>query len=169
MLSVPRGETERRKYQSRFRWQVVFETILGHAKSLCIWGLPFYATRMSEPLALVLGQRGVIASQLTQRLEQLHYRVKVISNPSELAGIAEQHQAMIVLADAEDTSIELLTAINRLHLSPATSHIPIIAFARDMNESLQGQLTAKGATMSVPETAVLDHLPQLLSRALEIP
>lgn len=124
---------------------------------------------MSEPLALVLGQRGVIGTQLSQRLEALRYRVKVIANPAELAAIAGQEHAMIALVDVEGFAPDVLAAVSELHSAATTAHIPIIAFARELDDATQAQLTARGAAIAVTEAAVLEHLPQLLNRALEIP
>jgi CheY-like chemotaxis protein len=124
---------------------------------------------MSEPLALVLGQRGVIALQLNERLEALRYRVKMIASPAELAPTAENIRAMVVLADCEGLSVEVLAAIAQLRANPATAHIPVIAFTREAADEAQARLTASGATAVVTEAAVLDHLPQLLNRALELP
>lgn len=91
-----------------------------------------------------------------------------VSVPADLVAAAESQKAMIVLADVEGLSHAVVSAIQTLRGNAATSHIPVIAFARELDDPAQGSLVAKGATIAVTESAVLGHLSQLLNRALEV-
>lgn len=122
---------------------------------------------MNEPLALLLCERGVITSQLAQRLEAVRYRY-ASTRAADLVGSAESQQAMIVIADVEGLPMPVINALGQLRANPATAHIPVIAFAKEAGDSLQADLVAKGATLVANEAAVLSHLSQLLDRALEI-
>ena len=123
---------------------------------------------MNEPLALLLCARALIATQLAQRLEGLRYRLVSISNPAELASVSENQRPMVVLADVDGLPEPVLSAVEQLRQHTATAHIPVIAFARETDDTLQAVLVAKGATVVVNESAILSHLPQLLDRALDI-
>ena len=62
----------------------------------------------------------------------------------------------------------MLAALTELRAQPTTAHIPVIGFAREVDDATQATAVARGATMVVTEAAILSHLPQLLERALEI-
>jgi len=117
---------------------------------------------------MLLCERGVIASQVAERLEGIRYRLAVISKAAELVASAEAQHAMVVLVDVEGLAAPAVPAIEQLRAHPATAHIPVIAFAKETDDTLQAALVAKGATLVANEAAVLSHLAQLLDRALEI-
>ena len=123
---------------------------------------------MNEPLALLLCERGLIATPLAQRFEGLRYRLLTGGRPADLAGTAAMEKPMVILADLEGRAELVLAALTQLRASPETSHIPVIAFAREVDDAMQAAAVARGATMVVTEAAILSHLPQLLGRALEI-
>lgn len=123
---------------------------------------------MNEPLALLLCARGLIATQLAQRLEGLRYRMLVISNPAELTSTSESQRPMVVFADVDGLPQPVIAAVEQLRGNVSTAHIPVVAFARETDDASQATLVAKGATIVVNESAILSHLPQLLDRALDI-
>ena len=137
-------------------------------ETLCLFPPPSYLRRVNEPLALLLCERGLIATQLAQRLEGLRYRLVAISNPSELVTLAESQRPMVVLVDVDGLPEPAVSSVEQLRSNSATAHIPVIAFARETDDSVQAALVAKGATIVVNEAAVLSHLPQLLDRALDV-
>jgi len=66
------------------------------------------------------------------------------------------------------TSRNICGAIATLRSTPATAHLPVIAFApEDAPQSLAAALKA-GANIAVNETAVTNYLPQLIDQALQI-
>ena len=127
-----------------------------------------YLRRVNEPLAILLSSRGLIATQLGERLEALRYRKMVIAEPLQLRPTAEAEHAMIVFADLEGNEEAVAAAVQLLRTDPGTAHIPAIGFRREMNEGAQNALISRGFTVVVSESAILNHLPQLLDRALDI-
>jgi len=123
---------------------------------------------VNAPLALLLGSRGRLLVPLTARLEALGYRVATLANPVELVTRAELDQAMVVLADLEADRLAVLRAVELLRANPATAHIPVLTFARELDEAGQTAALARGATAAVTDDALLEHLPHLLERALEV-
>lgn len=138
-------------------------------KTHCFFRVSSYLRRVNEPLALLLCERGLIATQLAQRLEGMRYRLVALANPAELAVTAETQRAMVVLVDVDGLPERALLAVAQLRAHTPTAHIPVIAFARETDDALQAMLAARGVTVVVNESAVLGHLPQLLDRALDVP
>jgi CheY-like chemotaxis protein len=117
---------------------------------------------------MLLCERGLVAVPLTQRLEDLRYRIAAISKPDALVADAEDERPLIVLADFETARDAVATAVEHLRANPPTAHIPVVGFAREVDDATQAALVARGATMVVSDAAILSHLGQLLSRALEV-
>jgi len=104
-------------------------------------------------------------SQLVNRLQDLHYRVQVLSDPAQLMDFAQDGGPMVVFADLVGN--EISAAIGRLKQNRETAHIPIIAFADDKEVQLQDAARQAGANLVVTDGAVLAHLPQLIEQALQ--
>jgi CheY-like chemotaxis protein len=127
------------------------------------------ADGMTQPLALVLYEKLLPGSQLVNRLQDLNYRVQVISDPANLVTSAEHIKPMIVLADLAAMPSDVCAALTHLKANPTTNHLPVIAFcAEHTGTDLQVQAQAAGATLVVSDTALLNHLPQCLDQALQI-
>ena len=123
---------------------------------------------MMQPLALVVYEKLLPGSQLVNRLQDLNYRVQVIPDAEKLPEVAENTTPMLVLADLDATRENVTPAIARLHQHPATKHIPVIAFAEREDPALFQEAQAAGAILVVTDTAILNHLPQLLEQALRL-
>lgn len=123
---------------------------------------------MTEPLALLLSSRGLIATQLAERLEVLNYRMATIANPAELVTIASKEQAMVILADMEGREEAVIAAVTNLRGNQGTEHIPVIGFKKELDEASQTELSGRGFAVAVNDQAVLSHLSLLLERALDI-
>ena len=123
---------------------------------------------MTQPLALVLYEKLLPGSQLVNRLQDLKYRVQTVTDPDALVACAQQERPMLVLADLVSTRNNVCGAIGNLRQNPDTQHIPVIAFAPDHAEDLQAAARTAGAALVASETAVLNHLPQLLEQALRV-
>lgn len=122
---------------------------------------------MIEPLALVLYEKILPGTRLVSLLQDLHYRVKTLHDPDSLPETAVKEMPMLVLADLEPWSDRLLRGIAALKSNASTEHIPVVVFAADARiESAPAPVV--GATLTVSETAVLNHLPQLLEQALQL-
>jgi PleD family two-component response regulator len=123
---------------------------------------------MTQPLALVVYERLLPGSQLINRLQDLKYRVQAVTDTTTLVACAQQERPMLVLADLVSTRKDILDAIRRLKQNPETQHIPVIAFAPEEDADAQSAAADAGAALVVSETAILNHLPQLLDQALQV-
>jgi CheY-like chemotaxis protein len=123
---------------------------------------------VNQPLALVFYESLLPGTQLVNRLQDLGYRVATASNPAQLLASAIQDKPMLVLADLASRTYNVPEAIGQLRQNPATSHLPVIAFAKDENEKSQEAARTAGATLVVNDTAILSHLQQFLDQALQL-
>ena len=123
---------------------------------------------MMQPLALVVYEKLLPGSQLVNRLQDLNYRVQAIPDADKLVEVAEHSTPMLVLADLESTRKNVTPAISRLRQNPATKHVPVIAFTERDDAGVLQDAQAAGATLVVTDTAILNHLPQLLEQALRV-
>lgn len=121
---------------------------------------------MVQPLAIVLNDRVVVGAQLEQKLEGLDYRVKVSDDPGGLSALAVELKPLVVLVDlAKGANLE---AASRLLKQPDTRHVPVIGYAPDVRAELQSQANQAGISIVVTDSAILQHLKQLLDQALQI-
>jgi CheY-like chemotaxis protein len=123
---------------------------------------------MTQPLALVLYEKLLPGTQLVNRLQDLKYRVQAVPNPDALVACARQEKPLIVFADLYSSRQNVVQALLELRQEPNTQHIPVIAFASEQAAETQAAARDAGATLVVPDTAVVNHLPQLLEQALHI-
>jgi CheY-like chemotaxis protein len=123
---------------------------------------------MTQPLALVVYEKLLPGSQLVNRLQDLKYRVRPVTDASLLLACARQEKPMIVLADVVSSSWDVCGVVAQLKQDPETRHIPVIAIAPDDAEETQESARKAGATLVVSDTAVLTHLPQFLEQALQV-
>ena len=128
----------------------------------------FQSAVMTEPLALVCYEKLMPGSQLVNRLQDLNYRVETISDPSLLVQSAEEAKPLLVVADVESGRQDILSAIGNLKQNSATKHLPVIGFSREDTAELRTSAASCGITLLVTEAAIMNHLPQLLERALEL-
>ena len=122
---------------------------------------------MTSPLAIVFHERLMPGSQLANRLRDLNYRVLTLDNPARLVATAQRETPLLLFIDLA-TPGDVCGAIARLKSEPATSHLPVIAFAPDSGPALLDAAQKAGANFAVTETAVISHLPQLLEQALHL-
>ena len=118
------------------------------------------------PLAIVFYEDLMPGSQLVNRLQDLQYRVQAVTDPGELVAGAGSSGPMLILVDLVSTRADICALIRQLRSNPATAHVPVIAFADDAEEALQGAARAAGATVVVADSAILTHLLQFIERAL---
>ena len=123
---------------------------------------------MTQPLALVLYEKLLPGSQIVNRLQDLNYRVQAIAEASRLVECAEQAKPLLVLADLESKRDNVCAVLAQLKQNAATKHLPVIAFCPEAAVELQAAAQAAGATLVVGETAILNHLPQILDQALQV-
>lgn len=123
---------------------------------------------VTQPLALLLYEDLMPGSQLVNRLQDLHYRVQPLADATQMAESARSTRPMLILADLASTRADVCAAIAQLRKDPVTTHVPVIAFTDEGAEQLQAAGRQAGATLVVTDSAVLNHLPQLLEQALHL-
>jgi CheY-like chemotaxis protein len=134
--------------------------------SFAIYRLAIQTPDVTTPLAIVFYEDLMPGSQLVNRLQDLQYRVQVVTDPGELVAVAGSAGPMLILADLVSTRADICALIQQLRRNPVTAHVPVIAFADDAEEALQGSARAAGATVVVADSAILTHLVQFIERAL---
>jgi CheY-like chemotaxis protein len=102
------------------------------------------------------------------RLQDLNYRVRAVTDSTTLLAVARQEKPMLVLADLESTKNDICKVIAELRADASTQHIPVIAVAKEGNPNLLKAAEAAGATLVAGEAAILGHLTQFLDRALMV-
>jgi PleD family two-component response regulator len=121
-----------------------------------------------EPLALLMYQKLLPGSQLVNRLQDLNYRVQTVGTPADLAKSALAFKPMVVLVDLGAFDSELLQEVHRLRELEETRHLPVIGFGTASGLGAETTALAAGVTMVVSESAILSHLSQCLTKALEL-
>jgi CheY-like chemotaxis protein len=122
---------------------------------------------MVQPLAMVCYERIMPGSQLVNRLQDLGYRVIVVSNPALIITTAQRESPLILLVDLE-TCGDVCGAIAQIKADGATQHLPVIAFAPDSRSELLATAQKSGATLAVGDSLASGHLPALLQQALQV-
>lgn len=123
---------------------------------------------MTQPLALVLYEKLLPGTQLVNRLQDLNYRVLAVTDADSLVACAEQEKPMLVIADLVSTQRNVCAAIGKLRHHETTKHIPVIAFGPESQAELQQAALDAGAALVTAESAILNHLPELLEQALDV-
>ena len=145
---------------------------LSEARKRCAKNFAFspskpHAGGVIQPLALVFYERLMPGSQLVNRLQDLNYRVLALSDETRLLATAQRESPLLLFVDLV-TARDICGAIATLRSTPATAHLPVIAFApEDAPHSLAAALKA-GANIAVNETAVTNYLNQFIDQALQI-
>ncbi len=123
---------------------------------------------MTEPLALVVYEKLLPGTQLVNRLQDLKYRVKAITDARTLIECARREKPLIILADVFSSRGDICQTITGLRKDRDAQHIPVIAFAADEPAELQKAAREAGATLVVSDTAIVNHLSQFLEQALKV-
>lgn len=123
---------------------------------------------MTRPLALICYEKLLPGSQVANRLQDLGYRVRAISDAATLVACTEQEKPLVVLVDLDSPQKRMCEVIAKVRKKPAVKHVPVIAFAREEETELQTAARAAGATLVVSEAGLLDQLPELLDQALQV-
>jgi CheY-like chemotaxis protein len=123
---------------------------------------------VTQPLALLLYEKLLPGTQLVNRLQDLGYRVQTLDAPALLSQTAMVERPIIVLTDLVFRHGGVCEAISELMQSPATNHIPVLAFAGEKDVAIQEKAREAGARLVVNEAALVQHLPQFLERTLAL-
>lgn len=120
---------------------------------------------VTQPLAIVFHERLMPGSQLVNRLQDMNYRVLAADNPATLATSVKLETPLLVFLDLKAPG-DILGIITAIKGDEATAHVPIIAFAPDAELPLTEAAKTAGANLAVADSAVANHLPQLIDQAL---
>lgn len=107
-------------------------------------------------------------TQLVNRLEDLRYRVQVVSSTEELLSVAATAGPMLIFVDLVSKRADICELIRKLRAAETTVHIPLIGFADEAEQALQAAATQAGATLVVTDAAIILHLKQFIDRALQV-
>jgi CheY-like chemotaxis protein len=151
-----------------FVWFVYFVVKTVGAKVFAFFPANPHAGRMTQPLALVFYEKLMPGSQLVNRLQDLNYRVQAVNDLSSFQRCAQSEGPMLVFVDLESKESDVCQAIAALKADAATQHVPVVAFASERAMELQAAAQKAGAKLVVSETALLDHLPELLNQVLQV-
>ena len=120
-----------------------------------------------KPLAILVYDRVMPGGQLANRLQDLLYRVQTLGDVSQLVETAQREKPLLVFIDLA-TAGDVAAVIKTLKTTPATEHLPIIGFAPEPAAKLIAAAETAGADLAVGDSAVVNHLPQLIERALHL-
>jgi len=123
---------------------------------------------MTQPLALVFYEKLLPGTQLSNRLQDLGYRVTPVGDVDSLLKQAAESHPMLVIADLLAKKSQVALTIKALRENPATRHLPIIGYCGDKEDRLKKEALSAGANFVVDESVLLNHLPQFLEQALHI-
>ena len=122
---------------------------------------------MTQPLALVFYEKLMPGSQLVNRLQDMNYLVRVVSDLASFQESARAEGPLLAIVDLAGGDA-VCRAIAVLKADAATQHIPIIAFAGERATALQAAAQKAGATLVVGEATIANYLPELLNQALQV-
>lgn len=122
---------------------------------------------MSKPLALVYYSNLLPGSQLSNRLQDLGYRVQSLENISLLTPDCEREKPLVVVAEFLPATVAS-AAVTELKNNPATRHIPVLAFSSVHDPATQALAKESGVTLLAGNAAITEQLPQLLDQILQV-
>lgn len=123
---------------------------------------------MTSPLAILFYEDILPGTQLVNRLQDLRYRVQVVTTSEEFLSVAATAGPMLIVADLVSKRADVCDLIRKLRANPATAHIPLIGFADEAETQLLANATQAGATLVVSDAAIGLHLNQFIERALQV-
>jgi CheY-like chemotaxis protein len=123
---------------------------------------------MMKPLAFVCSENMVLGNQLVNRLQDLGYRVEVISDGTQLSTQTASALPFVIICDLVSRGIDLVPAIRGLKQNEATGHIPVIGMTTNPDQQYHAKAVGAGASVVAMESGILVQLPQLLDMALAV-
>ena len=123
---------------------------------------------MTQPLALLVYENMLLASQLGHRLPDLGYRVKTVTDVSNLVEQIQAEKPLVMIVDLTSRQIDMNQVIATVRNDPTTNHLPILAIGDHHNVKQQTDARAAGANLVAAEAGFLAQLPQLLEQVLNL-
>ena len=118
--------------------------------------------------ALVLDSVLLPGSALGNKLRDQGYRILHLTEAARLVSTAEQEKPLVAFVDLEWKAGDACAAIAALKSTPATAHVPILAFSSPKHTPLQAAALAAGATIIASDEAILAQLPAMLDQAMVV-
>lgn len=123
---------------------------------------------MTKPLAIVFHETLLPGSQIANRLTDQGWRVKTVNIAANVLDLVRREKPMLLVAELALRHGDFCGVIQDLKRDPAIAHVPVIGYTAEKNQKLQDDAVASGAKLVAADSAVLDHLPQLLEQALAV-
>ncbi len=123
---------------------------------------------MSKPVALVHYSNLLPGTQLANRLLDLGYRVETLPDLADLRETCEREKPMVVVAEVSRDPTGC-AGVADLRNNLSTGHIPVLAYSATHDAALQTLAQEAGVTLLASSAAILEQLPQLLDKVLEVP
>jgi len=121
---------------------------------------------MSKPLALIYYVNLLPGSQVANRLQDLGYRVQVLTALDALVETSEREKPLVVVAEIlPDAGC---AAITQLKKNPATTHIPVLGYSDSHTPTQQTRAIESGVSLLAGRAAISEQLPQLLDQVLQV-
>jgi len=121
-----------------------------------------------KPLALVYYERLLPGSQLTNRLQDLGYRVHNVTDAALLIDAARKEKPMVAIVDLAGDRANVCAIVKDFREGAETSHIPVIGFAAQKETRIHAEAARNGVTLVAFDDALLPQLPHLLEHALQV-
>jgi PleD family two-component response regulator len=122
---------------------------------------------VSKPLALVYYSNLLPGSQLSNRMQDLGYRVQSLDSLALLPETCEREKPLVVIAELVPAA-EACAAVSKLRGNAATHHVPVLAFSPVHDPATQSAAIAAGVTLLAGNAAIAEQLPTLLDQVLQI-
>jgi CheY-like chemotaxis protein len=123
---------------------------------------------VTKPLAIVFHETLLPGSQIANRLTDQGWRVKTVNIAANVLDLVRREKPMLLVAELALRHGDFCGVIQDLKRDPAIAHVPVIGYTAEKNQKLQEDAVAAGAKLVAADSAVLDHLPQLLEQALAV-
>jgi len=127
---------------------------------------------MSSPLALIFYESLLIGNQLMNRLQDLGYRVVVVSDLSKLPEQAVEAKPLILVCELGGLTGRVCAAVRSLRAAAETRHVPVLGVLKPSDKKTENGLAetarAAGFNLVASEPGFLAQLPQLLEQILEV-
>ncbi len=123
---------------------------------------------MTKPAALIHYENLLAGNQLVNRLQDLGYRVVLVTDLTSLVRRAEEERPMVFVASVGSAASPVGEAVRALRSNEATAHIPVLAFTKETDREIGETARRTGATLVADEAGILTQLPELLNQVLEV-
>jgi DNA-binding response OmpR family regulator len=120
-----------------------------------------------KPLALVYYVNLLPGSQVANRLQDLGYRVQVLTDLGQLVEASEREKPLVAVIEIlPDTTA--CDRVAQLKKNPATNHIPILGYTDSHTPAQQKLAIDSGVSLLAGRAAISEQLPQLLEQVLQV-